>query len=303
MTRYMAEMLEKATLVQVVSEYERQYFDGEVLSRSESVEGIDGYRGILEYLGSTGSSRRNYRHYATRRRIASILDDSAFYLTDGRSWNDKYDRERFNPRDSSFKRFGICFSAMTSESIAMWMLYGGIDGNGAMINFDKGTLRAAMLAPEYECGYFDHGRFCPVGVLDASDMELRLMDVLYFGGGDGDGKMSIGRVGESGRTRIAREALRGIEPIAKHKSWSYEVEVRLVAAVSKSVLGDEGSKIEAIRIPLKLSGDFRRRRVFDSPVSDGSGGNLDSELHGMVEWDLCSGCGWRVGEGLHAPSA
>lgn len=60
------------------------------------------------------------------------------------------------------QKFGICLSAATSESIAMWMLYGGMDGNGAMINFDKKTLRSAMSGDEYECGFFDEGkRFRP----------------------------------------------------------------------------------------------------------------------------------------------
>ncbi|WP_165046227.1 hypothetical protein [Adlercreutzia sp. ZJ138] len=118
------------------------------------------------------------------------------------------------------------------------------------------------------------------------------MDVLYHDrvGDDVDGKVNIWRVGESGKARIAREALFGIEPIVKHGSWSYEVEVRLVSSVSTLVFGGKGSEIEAIRVPLNLSRDFRRSRVFDSPVSDGFGGHLNSELLNMVEWNLCAGC-------------
>ena len=36
----------------------------------------------------------------------------------------------------------------------MWMLCGGIDGNGAMINFDKGVLSKAMSQGGYEFGRF-----------------------------------------------------------------------------------------------------------------------------------------------------
>ncbi|WP_165173973.1 DUF2971 domain-containing protein [Adlercreutzia sp. ZJ242] len=291
----------KVTLLEVISEYERQYLGREALAHPKAVEHLDGYRGILEYLGSKGLGRKNFRHYASRDRIASILEDSAFYLTDGSNWNDKYDRERFNPSFSDYKRFGICFSATTSECIAMWMLYGGTDGNGTMINFDKRTLSAAMSADEYECGYFDDRGFNVVDVLDASMVDFKLMDVLYFGSGDGgDKEVIITRSGESRQAEIAREAFYGMEQITKHKSWSYEAEVRLVATVGKSALGNKASKITSIKVPLRLDDGLKSERVFDSPVSDGNGEYLDSELLGTIDWDFCSGCKLKTASSLQS---
>jgi hypothetical protein len=43
----------------------------------------------------------------------------------------------------------------------MWMLCGGIDGNGAMINFDKGVLSKAMSQ-----GGCEFGRFGADGVFE-----------------------------------------------------------------------------------------------------------------------------------------
>ena len=85
-------------------------------------------------------------------------------------------------------------------------------------------------------------------------------------------------------------AFAGIAQIAKHKAWSYEKEVRLVASVSKLALGTKASKVTAIKVPLTLSEDYASSKVFDSPVSDGDGEYRDSELLGTVEWDLCKNC-------------
>lgn len=273
----------------LIANYEQEYSDRDYLAQAESVEHLESYKALLDYLAKKGSKRRNFRHYATRSRIANILNDSAFYLTDGSSWNDEYDKIRFNPQFSDFKRFGICLSATTSESIAMWMLYGGVKGNGAMINFDKVTLANAMSYPVYECGFFDHGEFETVATLDASEIDFALLDVLYFSSTH-DGRVTVERIGEKRRFGVGEVALTGMSQIVKHAAWSYETEVRLTATVSKLALDNKASKITAIRIPLVPDESFVRSRVFDSPVSDGNGDYCDSELLGTVAWDLCKDC-------------
>ena len=86
------------------------------------------------------------------------------------------------------------------------------------------------------------------------------------------------------------EAFSGIEQIAKHQSWSYENEVRLVATVSKLDLVGKASHVKCVKIPIDFDDAFVASRVFDSPVSDDVGNYRDSELRGTVDWDLCSGC-------------
>lgn len=213
------------------------------------------------------------------------------YLTDGTSWNDKFDRERFNPSFMSTKRFGACFSASSVESVAMWMLYGGMDGNGAMINFNRRTLQGAMGRESYECGWFDaDGEFQCLVELPADRLELRLVDILYFQN-HADGNVTVGRSSlEGGRHVIGGEAFNGIEQIAKHQSWSYENEVRLVATISKLDLVGKASHAKCVKIPIDFDDAFVAGRVFDSPVSDDGGNYRDSELRGTVDWNLCSGC-------------
>lgn len=96
----------KWTLASVLTAYEKQVLRDDVLCHSQSQEHLEGYKDVLAFLADRGGMHREYKHYATRARIAGILRDSALYLTDGASWNDKYDREHFNPFFMSTKRFG-----------------------------------------------------------------------------------------------------------------------------------------------------------------------------------------------------
>lgn len=281
----------KPTLAGVLAAYEKQVLRDDVLYHSQSQEHLEEYRDVLAFLADSGGMHREYKHYATRARITGILRSGALYLTDGTSWNDKFDRERFNPSFMSTKRFGACFSASSVESVAMWMLYGGMDGNGAMINFNRRTLQGAMGRESYECGWFDaDGEFQCLVELPADRLELRLVDILYFQN-HADGNVTVGRSSlEGGRHVIGGEAFNGIEQIAKHQSWSYENEVRLVATISKLDLVGKASHAKCVKIPIDFDDAFVAGRVFDSPVSDDGGNYRDSELRGTVDWNLCSGC-------------
>lgn len=284
----------------LMAAYQQQIDDVEPLTHGDSVEHLEAYRGILRFLAEKGGRRRNYRHYATRGRIESIVSGGAIFLSDGSGWNDKYDRVHFNPPFSGTKRFGACLSATTSESIAMWMLYGGIDGNGAMINFDAKTLKNAMRRSDYECGYFDEGgRFVCTQTLGADKIIFQLVDVLYFSKKQsGSESVLIGRSSKDAQVELSASAFQGLQQVAKHRSWAYEAEVRFVASVNRLYLGGRESKITCMKIPLELSADFVATHVFDSPVSDGCGHYLDSELLGTVDWDLCHGCQHRQSAGV-----
>lgn len=289
----------KVDLHSVLTRYQIRVSDETELyhTGADSAEHLEEYEQILSYLSSAGKKHRNYRHYATRDRIKSILENKAIYLTDGSTWNDKFDRERFNPRYSSCKRFGTCLSSSTEESVAMWMLYGGAGGNGAMINFDRDTLLRAMSVDSYELGEFDSdGSFQSRLTLGNPEIDLSLSEVLYFKG-NGDDITVMRSMGKDQQVRMSLKALRGIDAITKHASWSYEQEVRLVARVDTPLLGGHASHITCVKVPLEFTDDFVAKRVYDSPVSDGKGTYLDSKLCQTVDWDLCRGCTLKSGVG------
>lgn len=283
--------MDQPKLQALLETFSYQYREHSSIS-NEQLEDLDGYKAILSYLSRKGGRRKNLRYYSSRKRIVGILNESSLYLTDGSGWNDSNDRGHFNPDFSKEKFFGICLSADTAESIAMWMLYGGIDGNGAMINFDKKTLFEAFeQSVKCDMGRFDEGEFKVLGSVDVRDVTLRLIDVLYYEN-RGDGAAIAWRNGDKQAT-VSLELLYGMGRIVKHAAWSYENEVRLVASIDKSLLKDGLSNATAMRLPLALSERFCNQRVFDSPIADEFGTFCDSSLKGTIEWDLCSGCSRR----------
>ncbi|WP_082667336.1 DUF2971 domain-containing protein [Tractidigestivibacter scatoligenes] len=277
----------KAPLDMAFSEYRNQLSDAIQRSPDTQGEHLDGYYKILEYLASKGSMHHHYRHYVSRSRAESILEQSAIYLTDGSSWNDIFDYQHFNPAFSSYRHFGSCFSASTDESIAMWMLYGGPHRDGVMFDFTREILNKAINeTPHYEGGYFDEGHFQKIRDIPRNLLELRLVDILYFrelNNGD-DANISVRRIGDSKRVDITRQELESIPQLTKHVAWSYEKEVRLVARIKRSDY-IYNSKITCIKIPLQLSQSFVETRVFDSPLYSGRSSYSDSCLHGTVKWN------------------
>lgn len=281
-----ADYLEKC----VRSLRERDY-----LAHSASLEADEELRLLYDKLEIKSSRHRHYRHYLGEDRARHILSERAIYLTDGSNWNDKFDRERFNPSLlTSEKRFGACMSYSSSENIAMWMLYGGRDGKGAMIDFDEKTLKSANNNAVFECGHFNKGAFVPCEELDSKDVSLSLVDVTYFRlNKDGDMPFEMKRPAEGERWVGVTEGLWStMSPLSKHESWSFEQEVRFVATINRDALGRHPSRIKCIRIPLQFEDNFEDERVFSSPISD-EGSFRDSELSGTVDWDLCRGCSFK----------
>ena len=250
---------------------------------------------VVDMLSEKGLRHRHYRHYASSERVGNILAESAIYLTDGSSWNDEFDRERFNAKFSSSRRFGICMSCSTVESIAMWMLYGGRNGEGAMIDFERSSLSEAMEARSFQFGSFDKwGRFSTSCTLERKDIDLKLIDVVYFRlkTGDSDAYELKRFADKETWASVSGYAFNGMQAISKHASWSYEREVRLIATVKKEALGPHPLKVKCMKLPLKLSDDFTKNRVFSSPIARESL-YRDSELTGTVDWDYCAGCDYR----------
>lgn len=291
----MAEEKKKDAFADYLEKCVRSLRERDHLAHSASLESDEEVRRLYDILEIKSSRHRHYRHYLGEDRARQILSERAIYLTDGSSWNDKFDRDRFNPSLlTTKKRFGACMSYSSSENIAMWMLYGGRDGKGAMIDFDEKTLKSAKYNAAFECGYFDKGDFVPCEKLDSKDVIFSLVDVSYFRLiKDGDMAFEMKRSAEGERwVGVTEELWNTMSPLSKHESWSFEQEVRFVASINRDALGKHPSRIKCIRIPLQLEDNFEDERVFSSPISDG-GSFRDSELSGTVDWDLCKGCSYK----------
>lgn len=282
----------KAGFADLLTQLQSWVYEGDVLIHSASLENVDAYRSVCRYLSNKGSKHTHFRYYADIDRIKQILSGSAVYLTDGSHWNDRFDACNFNPHFSSFKRFGICMSYSASESIAMWMLYGGHSGAGAMIDFEKEILVSAMEAPCFEFGHFGAGGFVSEKTLSRDEVQIELIDIAYFREGNEENEGYALKLPFEKQAEVTGLILDNLGPFVKHESWSYEQEVRMVATVDKRLLDNRASSYKCMRLPLGIPRDYPNRRIYSSPVSD-SALFCDSNLVGTVEWDLCNGCRYR----------
>lgn len=243
---------------------------------------------LRDYLEKKGANHRNYKTYSSQRFIEEVINEQRIYLSDGSNWNDVADRKGFNSDNSEYKNFGKCFSFSDSESVAMWMLYGGIDNCGAMINFTQKDMKKIISIDNIILGRFVDGTFVEHQKLDKSKFIIRLIDVLYV------------RKEEDGfYTRRSTETCHNVDSkvienlggmCVKDTAWCYENECRLVVSVNKKFIKEE-SVIKLDISAFNLSESYNK--VYHSPTYKGDRMYLSSELQGYVDWNLCSNCDAR----------
>lgn len=255
-------------------------------------------REVLErYLSEKGKRHNCFKHYTTMNSIRRIIDERKIILTDGNSWNDLCDSSQLNLPSYHKKYFATCFSFSVSESVPMWMLYGGLRNNGAMLNFGRSTLERTVANKEISLyKKREDGEWQYIKELRSSDVEMWLTDVLYYKEEKGETivKRSDERaelkepniLDQSGEYRQARPYFK------KEYPWRYENEVRLVVSVPRAMLGDEqrcalkvslacnSSELENCITVFEYQSDFPNYKI--------------SPLKFKMNWYLCSNCEYRI---------
>lgn len=183
------------------------------------------------FLKERGKRHRHYRIYGT---IPRLIDNhyhlNRLYLSDGSNWNDKIDANTFSNTSSGLKYYGACFSFSSEESVAMWMLYGGLYDEGAMFNFTNKYMNTVVeLCDSIHFGNFNKGNFEIKKILTREDYNIYLKDVLYYTKNkNGTYNVLHDKTAKRGiRNNIINDAL----PAFKEMPWSYENEVRLIIEV------------------------------------------------------------------------
>lgn len=257
---------------------------------------------FLHYLQEKGCNHRSYKMYSTIDIVNSTIDNKALYLSSGYNWNDKVDRECFNNENLIRMNFGRCFSYSTTESVAMWMLYGGTKHRGAMIDFNKcSMLEILRNTKRIEVGYFEESGFKKSKVLRKEDFEIQLIDVVYTEKKDSTFiiKRSTGDKWEI--TNQSEKNILGNEKysfIHKNKAWDYEQECRLIISIRKELLEDllDYDKINAVKIDLQGIDLEGAKRICAPNISKEDRSKPEfvktnpSDLLNEVDWDLCLNC-------------
>lgn len=235
-------------------------------------------------------THHSYKFYSTYNRIENIIKNRCLYLSDGKKWNDKEDRESFNSEKSDIKNFGLCFSFSRSENVALWMLYGGMDKSGALIDLKKRMFGLELDdKPSIKLGFFKDDKFQACLELSSKDYTVDFWDVLYYGKkNESDIDYSI-KHSDKVCNNVPEKKFKEITFLKKRFVWNYENETRLVVSVSKSLL--KNNEIDTVQFPLKVktSKDLKDCVVLAPNYSGTKQHKLSSSSLGL-DWDLCKNC-------------
>ncbi len=251
------------------------------------------------YLRKKGENHTYYKAYSQMERILPIRDTASLYLDTGESWNDVTDRTTFNPEGAAYKNFGKCFSFSKDENVALWMLYGGMQKRGGMIEFTKQGMASILNTSHIELGYFHNGSFQKVRDLSRADFDIYITDILYYT--KEDEGMYIKRSNETLK-KVSESVVDGLTVNKKVLAWSYENECRLIVTIHDALVPEQCDAVRISLAGMDLGNSFEK--IYCAPNFDGDKpkGTKPSRLSETIDWDLCKGrtCSKATSEKEHA---
>lgn len=249
---------------------------------------------LYDIFKEMGERHSSYKHYAPEYKIDNIINKGYIYLSDGHNWNDPVDKHKMTKNS-----FAICFSCSSFESVAMWMLYGGIDKKGALIDFNQNMMKnLCHLSQEISFGHFNGNEFVTAELSDddfKKNPDINLVDIGYIEHKeDKENKSTIIKVSDKYTVTID-EILDNLQ-YTKNPAWDYEKECRLIVSTyPKNPDLFESKNVDTLRIKLDEK-DLKKlqERIYLSPVHPNKYDRRSrkyiprpSQLSGKVDWDLC----------------
>lgn len=253
--------------------------------KDELISACSSATNMIDFLHGKAENHNNYKVYTNEGYLFSWKRSRALYLSNGGNWNDTEDRERFNPNRCSKVNFGICFSFSKSESVAMWMLYGGMKKEGVMIDLQRSDIKQLRETSEINLGWWENDVFMQTKTLKKGEFQIDISDVIYCSDPLEVIKRSDTRCDCSNQQLIAALGWR-----RKAYPWCYENECRLVVTVNKSQITDY--HINTVQIPVEDMFEELEKagRIYRAPNSSAIQ-HQASRLSSKIDWDLCkSGC-------------
>lgn len=245
---------------------------------------------LRTYLEKRATGHNYYKVYTRLERLEYWVVSRAIYLSDGRRWNDIHDREAFNNGHDNVINFGTCFSFSKSESVAMWMLYGGTHKDGVMVDFQRKHIMKILKETEsVQLGYWKESEFVPQKVLMKDKFNIRLSDVLYFA--ESTEKPIVYDIKRSSESikDTDRGAIDGLKHVKKSYAWNYENECRLILSVDRSDV-PEGAYAVKIDLGDTFAELMEENRIYEAPNYKARRHFAKSKLRGEIDWDLCFSC-------------
>lgn len=247
-------------------------------NNSKSVEKLS------KYLREKAENHNCYKCYSSLKRIVKIRDDKSLYISKPDKWNDITDRDDFNTeKDTEF--FCKCFSFSREESVAMWMLYGGIDNEGGMIDFTKKAMKNILNTPQVILGYFKDDVFHEMSTVSKEDFNIFLTDVIYYK--KNKNNYYIRRSDEM-FPNISESVFNALKCCKKVYSWQYENECRLIVTVKKHLVNTVCDTIKIDLSNMDLGKSFEQIYYSPNYPLEDKISCEPSKLFGTVDWSLCN---------------
>lgn len=245
----------------------------------------DSAQEMIKYLRRKAENHNHYKSYGSLEGILKIKNNKVLYLNDGKEWNDVLDSENFNSDDSVYKNFGKCFSFSQEESVAMWMLYGGINNMGGMIDFTRKGMHNILEIETVNVGKLDESKgFISLFELGKNQFEIYMTDVIYYK--QNDKSYYIKRADESVKN-LSSDIFDSLDVCKKSYPWQYENECRLIVKIRREFLDEDVTHIKIDLSQMDLGKSFERiYRNPNYPTID-SDDTLPSKLTGTINWSLC----------------
>lgn len=239
---------------------------------------------LMAYLCEKGKNHNHYKCYSSFKSILNIKNSKFLYLSTGEMWNDIIDRNSFNNLRDECIRFGKCFSFSQDESVAMWMLYGGIDKLSGMIDFTKKGMRSILETSTISVGYFENNVFVSLYELKRNDFEIFITDIIYY---KKNGECYyINRYDES-FSSLSKKVFENLNGCKKSYPWKYENECRLIVSIKTELIDRECSIARINLADLDLGKSFERvYRGPNNPLKNDEN-SLPSKLDNTIDWSLC----------------
>lgn len=250
-------------------------------------EAVTSTEDLSTYLEQKASNHNNYKAYSDVTKVKYWIDHSAIYLSDGKNWNDRFDRMRFNKSTSEVVNYGMCFSFSRSENVAMWMLYGGKGKDGAMVDFSRANITRMLETNSVCLGSWKKGEFEEAATLKRNEFTVRIVDVLYFTK-NMEGKYDIKRSDES-VGNVSKERIDTLNQVKKSYAWNYENECRLIVTIKKELI-PKGVHTLRIDVGNAYTELLKSNRIYRAPNNQTAKEFVESKLAFEIDWDLCYQC-------------
>ena len=140
---------------------------------------------LTEYFKEIASNHGEYCHYTKVSTIERILESHSLRLACVDGFNDECDKQQFGNEQEQKYYYSICFSTGSTENLALWYLYSGMDGRGGRISFTKTRIKKMIAQAHYYLCEIDKKSGAEIKeVMELTEashtMMRRFYDVIYF---------------------------------------------------------------------------------------------------------------------------